>query len=833
MEARHFNPTPLLLAFGLVAFGLAGLSIADMFVPRPFDGVVLEADSSDQLIVMEVIDGSGAHKAGIAKGDEILGIGRRKLKDARNAARLLNRFRIGDEIPYLVRTPAGVREKMVRLGRRRIGEGIYLYASALGFSFFFVGLFVLVRQPALRASQVFFLVCGLFLILLVCWMRPSSYSGIDSLFLAIGTFAFLLLPPAFLHFYLLFPRPARGGRWRPTALVRRYGWALLYLVPALVFALSFLVGRWQGGVKRILGASAANWWLLAIYMVLGLVALGANSRELTDPRERRGVVLVLFGSLFGLAPFLISILAFSGLQHSRVFFFSGVLPLVLVPITFTYAIVRFQLLDIRVILRRSLLYTITTALLTGVYAGGIAAFNALFRGSDLATSAYFPILFALAIVLLFEPLRRRIQELIDSYFFAGRSRLQRAMVDLGEAMTAQLDLKAVVRELVERLPQLLELHFAALYLLRGSKLSRVAGPESLPAELPLLPKLQRYLERRAGLTRLDQLGSLPLRSQEVARLVEELSEAGVQAVGDLATKRRYIGMVLLSAKRGQIPLDKEEFELLEGLLHQVALALETSLLLDERTQQAELEREIEIAATIQSQLLPEHLRFAEGWRVAAVCRPARIVGGDFFAQLPGPANGNSAVVFGDVSGKSVSGALLMMAAHEALHALAMTQPDPAELFALTNCRIYGIGRRSFVALGYFSASADGRRLCYLVAGQPPPLLRRFDGRVSELPLPEHRIPVGALPESDYRALEVPIGPGDMVLGYSDGVTDARSPDGEFFGTARLHEVVAGSSGDPREIIHEVLAAVEAFTRGGLQYDDLTLVAVGRSQESAS
>lgn len=837
MRNRPLNVTPLLLAFGLVAFGLAGISIADMFVPRPYDGVVLRPGSSHELTVREVIPGSGAAQAGISPGDRIIGIGREALRDARHAAETLNNFRIGQKVLYLVKKPGGMEEVSVPLGRRRIGDGTYFYSCTLGFSFFFVGLFVLVRQPTLRASQVFFLLCGLFMLFLVCRMRPASYSGVDSFLLGVGTGAFLLLPAAFLHFFLLFPRPAwlqaaaRQRRWRPAVWLWRRGWPLLYLLPAVVFvAFLMLPSEEDGaGVRSFNGAPIVSWWILALFVVAGLAALGANSRHLRNPRERRGLALVLAGSLFGLVPFLIATLAFTAHQHSKAFFFAGIMPLALVPLTFTYAIVRFQLLDIRVILRRSLLYTVTTALITGLYAGAIATFNALFHDTTLAASGFFPVFLALAIVLLFDPVRKRLQEVIDRFFFASRWRLERALVELGEAMSVQVDLQTVVKELVERLPQILGIHFAALYLARGERLERVAGPARLPARLPRLPELQRFLRRRERLTRLDRLAPLAARSPEVAELTAELAGEGVEAIGELASRRRHIGIVLFSAKEGQIPLEHEELELLQRLLHQTALALETSLLLEERTQRAELERELEIAATIQAQLLPAKLAFAAGWEVAAACRPARIVGGDFFAQLP-TGGDRQAVVFGDVSGKSVSGALMMMAAHEALYTLAMMRSEPAELFALTNRRLYHLGRRRFVALGYFCATDDGTSLRYLVAGQPPPLVRRRDGGVHELPLPAHRIPIGALPDGEYRALEIALEPGEVVLGYSDGITEARAPDGEFFGEERLLEAVAAAPPGVHGLVDAVLAAVHDFVRGGLQYDDLTLVAVGRRME---
>ena len=839
-EMRNpFGSTPFLMAFGLLAFGLAGLSIADMFVPRPYDGVVLDVRAESKVLVEDVLSGSAADLAGIRRGDQILGIGRQALRGPAHAARVLTRFRVGDEVPYLVksRLEGVLHDRWVKVERRRIGDGAYIYACTLGFSFFFLGVFVLVRQPTARTSRAFFVLCGLFLLFLVCRMRPPSYSGIDTVILGLGTLSFLLLPPAFLNFYVLFPRPVwetlGAGGERAAILWRRWRW-LLFAVPLALF-LALRVSRAE--TTRGLGdAPTLSWWLLALYMAAGLAALARTARGLEEARERRGVVLVLLGSVVGIAPFLVASLLFSEHRHSTTFFFLGIMPLILVPITFTYAIVRFQLLDIRVILQKSLLYTVTTALITGLYAGGIATFNSLFRGTSFAASGWFPFVLALAIFVLFEPLRRAIQKPIDAFFFAGRSGLQKAMMELGEAVAAQTDLRPVVEELVERLPRLLGLRFAALYLRDADRLVRVAGPGHLPEELDVAPALGRHLDKRSGLLRLEQMGALALRSPAVAKTLEGLSSAGVEALGDLATPRRRVGWVVLSEREGQIPLDHVESELLQGLLHQVALALETSLLLEERTQQAELEREMEIAASIQAQLLPDDLEVAAGWDVAACCRPASVVGGDFYAQLPAPDAGDArALVYGDVSGKSVSGALMMMAAHEALHALALTEPRPGRLFELANRRVYAIGRRRFVALGYFCPCTEPGLLRYVVAGQPPPLHLGADGRVVELDLPRHRIPVGALPQGEYDELVLRVAPGEVVLGYSDGVTDALSPEGDVFGFDRLHEVVGsiapGSAA--RDVIDHVLCALDDFTRGAAQYDDVTLVVLSRLADASA
>jgi serine phosphatase RsbU (regulator of sigma subunit) len=264
--------------------------------------------------------------------------------------------------------------------------------------------------------------------------------------------------------------------------------------------------------------------------------------------------------------------------------------------------------------------------------------------------------------------------------------------------------------------------------------------------------------------------------------------------------------------------------------------LETSLLLDERARQAEFERELKIASSIQSSLLPGELGTAVGWQVAAVCRPAREVGGDFYTELPGGLPGEHALAYGDVSGKSISGALMMMAAHEVLNTLALAHPEPEELFRLANERLYSLrGTRrgsfrggSFVALGYLAFRPACGTVRYCLAGQPPPLLRRNSSPVETLCMPNHRLPLGALKIGGHQTLAVEMAPGDLLLAYSDGVVEAQSPDGEFFGEERLAAVLRDApTTSPQAAVNHVLEEIEAFTRGHTPYDDVTLLAAAR------
>ena len=837
---RRPRLSTLVSIFGGGALLFALLSIVDILVPRAYDGVILEADRWGALVVREVVAGSGAESAGIRAGDRIAGIDRSVLASSEHARRILARHEIGDDVPYLLRRPLGLEEVNVRLGRRFIGSAAYFFACLLGFAFFAVGLFVKRRQATLRAAQIFFLMSSLFLLFLVCRLRPASYGWIDFLVLEAGGVSLLLLPACFLHFFLVFPTPI-GLRPREGDVEfrdRRRRWlfllSLLYLLPIFVLVGSYIVAHRAGTRPRLItGAPEASWWVLGAYMLLGLVALGWNARRLTDRRQQRGMALVLAGSIFGLTPFLSLAVLRPAWLHIEPHAFFLLAPLALVPVTFAIAIVRFGLLDIRVLVRRSLAFSAVTFLLAVIYAAALAAVSSFALGSRFASSPAFPILFALGVLLLLEPLRNRALAWANRYLEGDRRKLQEAMRELGRAISVQVDPEPVVRDVVERLPRILSLHFAALYRERveAHGLERVAGATHLPESLDVDAELLAALAERDEPVRLAELPR-SARNDSTERLIELLEPAGVELVAGLASPRRRIGLVLLSGSSGQLTLGREELQLLGGLFDQVAIALETSRLVGERTKRAELERELEIASGVQAELLPRNLSFGKGWKVAARCNPARHVGGDFYTELPAGRNGHRAIAFGDVAGKSVSGALVMMAAHEALQALALSHRDPATLFELANRRLYGFGaKKAFVALGWIAATDDGDGIEYLLAGQPQLLVRRRDGLVEELPLPSHRLPLGALLEGRYVSCSAPVAPGDLVLGYSDGVTEAHAPGGEMFGDERLSATLARAGNEPELVVRAILDEVAAFTRGAEPYDDITLVAIARQAEN--
>ncbi|HTO76603.1 MAG TPA: SpoIIE family protein phosphatase [Thermoanaerobaculia bacterium] len=825
-------------AAGLVGLTLAIISIADMFSPRPNDGIVPMPYSRGGIEVRAVETGGPAQISGIRPGDRVVGIWRRLVNTASDASEELLKHRIGETVPYLVSRGGTLLTVPVKLSSVRLGGSTYLYAAGLGFLFFLIGLFVFRHRPDDRAARLFFLLCVLFLLFFVCRLRPASYWWIDVFVQNTGTVSLFLLPAVFLHFFLVFPRPkqlrfARADEWtgespaRWKVLLQDFLSAspglfyLLYAIPPFVFLYDVFRQVRGEPVSVLSGAPLSSWVLLGDYLVLGLIALAHSAFTLPDARERRQAFHVFVGTILGTAPFvLLGIVLPSAFQIDD-YVFWGIVPMILIPLTFAYAIVRFQMLNIRFVVRRTFLYAATTAIVFGFYTLAIATAAKLFAGSRLSSSPIFNFGFFLVAIPLFEFLRRRLQTPLDRLFFRDKLNYQTALLSMSETITGELDLGKIADYLTANIAATMRLEKASLWLRdregwlerRGRRDDRLS-PEAA---------LRRVLRQEGKPALLEEL-SFHFADSESQEFRERLLQEGFQLLVPLVYRERLMGLLALKEKLSGERFDREDEALLTTLANQSALAIETALLHDEMTRQAEWRRDLEIARDIQASLLPRSVPIVPGFSFLGGSLPAKVVGGDFYDFIPFE-DRRLGVVIGDVSGKSVPASLLMVASKEIVYSRAQTTRDPGTLFQESNRRIYSIKRRMFVSLGYFLLDPDAMSLRYAIGGQPLPiLLRSGDGGPRFLDAPEHRLPLGAFREVAYDTCELFLRRGDLIFLYTDGFTEAMDEEMNPFGEERLMRSVGSRRDQPlEEIARGLLGDIREHVRGADQYDDMTFL----------
>ncbi len=291
-----------------------------------------------------------------------------------------------------------------------------------------------------------------------------------------------------------------------------------------------------------------------------------------------------------------------------------------------------------------------------------------------------------------------------------------------------------------------------------------------------------------------------------------------------------IGVLQLLNKPEGFTDEDEAF--LDALSAHVALALEKAQLHRERVEKEKMERDLALAREIQAGFLPDAPPVFPGIEIAVSHRASQMVGGDYYDFLPVQAEGGEALllVVADVEGKGAASALVMANVQATLHALADHVEPLEKLPATINQKILTAARASMAQgrptkyLSMFLAlvEAGGRKLRYVTAGHVPPAVVRADGGVEWLEV--GGMIVGLLPDVQFESGSVALGPGDLLVACTDGITEAMDAAGTEFSRQRLAELVARlRGGSPEEIMRGVLAEVETHSRNGLYEDDRILM----------
>lgn len=325
-----------------------------------------------------------------------------------------------------------------------------------------------------------------------------------------------------------------------------------------------------------------------------------------------------------------------------------------------------------------------------------------------------------------------------------------------------------------------------------------------------------------------EVGALPAYSPAVRRMKEQ----GVAIVVPLVTSGELVGLLALGPRRSERGYSRDDRRLLDNLARYAAPALRLGQLMRQQAKQARererIEQELQVAQLIQQQFLPSQLPELGGWHVAACYRPARTVGGDFY-DLIELADGRVMVVAGDVTDKGVPAALVMASTHALLRSTAASVTAPGEVLRLVNdLLVPQIPLHMFVTCLVLVIDPATGRTQFANAGHNLPYLR---GRAGVTQLAARGMPLGLMAGSCYDEHETVIEPGDLVLLYSDGITEQHDASGEMFGFGRTEALVAASvNGD--DLVDRCMAGLAEFAGEVEQEDDITLVALHRGTGEA-
>lgn len=299
----------------------------------------------------------------------------------------------------------------------------------------------------------------------------------------------------------------------------------------------------------------------------------------------------------------------------------------------------------------------------------------------------------------------------------------------------------------------------------------------------------------------------------------------------LGVGEKVFGIIYADSPIAEGRFTEDHLKVLTTLASVAAIRVENARLLEEQIDRQRLEHELQLASEIQQRFQPTAPPHVAGYELQGISFPCYEIGGDYYDFIERE-DGRLVITLGDVSGKGTAAALLMSSLHAAVHAQAASHDSLVETISAVNRYLAeNIPSNRFVTLFYAELNPRTGALSFLNAGHNPPLIVHEAGTVEQLS--SGGLPLGIKPDAIFREGRTQLQPGDVLVIYSDGVSEAGNPQGEEFGVKRLSDVVMRNiESSAAGIRDRIESALTKFAEGTAAADDITLVIVKRQAEGA-
>jgi len=692
-----------------------------------------------------------------------------------------------------------------------------------------LGLWVVAVRPRdVRAWSVLAIlagICQIYTDLENGW--PAPVNAISDFYLGIAVSAW---PIGMMLFGIYFPQRLR--------MDRRLPWVKWLLLVPIAF-----IGAWDGvrlaveQVNYVAGRRIPNlstgWFLPSLMATAISTFFFALARKSHDqqapltPDDRRRVGLLQGGAQLALTPFSL-VFFYSLIVHHRTpasgtALGLALMAMIVLPITMAYVIVVERALDVRVVVRQGMQYALARGGIRVLqFALGIGViylaidfplrwFGGQQRISDLARYGFLGL--GILLVTRTRDLGDIARRWLDKRFFREAYDAERILGELSEQVRGILDTHELLRTVANKIMASLHVERLAVMLQRGGMFQpALATGYPAPFELSLPPEAPAIARLRDS-------------REAVAPAPGDLPELHAQLLLPLASKNDLIGFISLGPKRSEEPYSSSDRRLLATVAAQTGLALENSRLSEtiahEVAQRELIHREIEIAREVQQRLFPQNLPRIVSLDYAGHCRPAQGVGGDYYDFLA-LSDGQLGLAIADISGKGIPAALLMASLQASVRGQSQATGNVAGLMTNVNRLVYEASPANRYATFFYAQYEPGaRNLTWSNGGHNPPILLRGDDVIR---LETGGPVVGLFPRCSYEQDSIALQPGDVLVFFTDGVSEAENPAEDEFGEdALIAAARACRDQPPGQMISTIMQAADAFAAGAPQHDDMTLV----------
>lgn len=724
--------------------------------------------------------------------------------------------------------------------------GVVVLEIVLPFFFLGVGFMVVWRKPEDKSAWLLLFMMGTFTNL-----AGSQATALERLGPTLGAaaaawFGFFAASwsLAMVCFAIVFPEPLPADSRRPWVK-----WlVILPLIAVSVISagtgLSVSDFAW-GKSFMTLASELGRGGLILRYLAMSLffTILGLKSGTMKNPDAVRRLRILFAGALVAMAP--ATTLATLALVTGRPFgtyapewvLVATVVSMMIFPVVLAYVVIVHKAMGVGMAIRQGLQYALAQRAVRFIQmAVAIAVLFGLLeifsdpgkRQVDRVRSLGLGVLF----LVFFQRGAFRFQAWIDRRFFREAVDAEHILADLGERVRSITDRRDLLETVSRKIGEALHIPKVAAFV-RGESGFMPAfatgyGGDALNLEFGnagVLTCCISVLERPQTIY-LDDKRSWIVREKIPDADAAKLRDLQSEVLIPLRTKTAVEGFLSLGPKSSEAAYSPSDLQLLQSVAHQTALALDNSRLVEqvagEVAKRERMTREIEIAREVQFTLLPQTPPRVSGLDLGGHCRPAAGIGGDYYDFIPLEGERAVGLAIGDIAGKGIPAALLMAGLQAALRGQALVgSRDLARLMANINKLVFESSPANRYATFFYGEYRDGA-FAYVNAGHNAPVLLRKDGALERL---ETGGPViGLMDFAPFTEGSIEIREGDVLLGFTDGISECMNPRDEEWGEDRLIPVLrAGRDLAAKDLVQRIMTEADAFAAGAKQHDDMTLI----------
>jgi serine phosphatase RsbU (regulator of sigma subunit) len=802
------------------------LFLIDLVSAKGYDVKVLRSDiSKDNIMridkaawIVEVFNGGASDQAGLKEGDIILRVNGKSFTSIYELDYIMKHQKSNSFIYYELLRNNQIFEVKVQLARYGLQFNVLAFLL-IGFLTILIGIFIGWKSPKLTAARMIsiaFILIGFYLTVFINF-NSTDQDNFTKIKLISLAFSLLFGIPVLLHSRLYFPFENQ------TLINKQWLVLVLYLFSAIgfsFFTLSLFTFRFLMNAPPIA--------IIIMFVYFGIINIIYRKTYSKENIRYFRIIKICYGIAGGALLFTVLLYADMRVQYL-------VLPVILIPLAYLYTIARYRLLDLDTKINRNLFYLIiffiwhlllTAILFVSIYY--IIKIEIILPNFRITPNSFeilsmplpneimdtfrnlINVLLALFVLIFLGYIRTFVNDKINTKFDRVIINFRNAYSEIFESLEIDISHEKLSILLIDKIHNLIRFKRIGIIILENDnylKFQYFKGYDSKELEEfnnSVSRKLISVINQFRGMFNIDYL-------PDGIKVVYKTH--GIKSLLPIKSKGTLLGAFLIGDKLSETSFTSDELELFRSVANQAAVSLDNAMLYIKLTEQERMKHELDIARKIQLASLPQTTPKIQGIDVSGLSIPALEVGGDFYDYLIGK-DRNLSIVLGDVSGKGTSSALYVSKTQGILNTLNEFELSPKEMLIRTTASI-------------ISFNPQFKKLKVARAGHLPVYFYNTNtGKVENIqPV---GLALGITPDelftSKIEEIQLDVNYGDVFLLISDGITDARNPDGNDFGEYRVIDILNNNyNQSAKNIVDILIQSVEGFTQSDYIFDDMTIV----------